>query len=135
MKLLTIVFFQRLRDDPTGASSGDALLQAGRKVLPTLLEIPPELDVVAAFLASQPPTSEPGGALPAESAPPDPAQEALDAFVTERVARDDAAKLTSMVTDLDLQISLVSDRVCPMPASFALGARLEERSCSSRRSR
>jgi hypothetical protein len=124
MKLLTIVFFQRLRDDPTGASSGDALLQAGRKVLPALLEIPPELDVFAAFLASQPPTSEPDGALPAGSAPPDPAQEALDAFVRERVARDDAAKLRTMVTDLDLQISLVPTE-SPDASSFALGARLE----------
>ena len=94
------------------------------KVLPTLLEIPPGLDVVAAFLASQPGTSEPDDGLPPESAPPDPAQEALDAYVRQRLAQDDATKLRTMVTDLDLQISLVPTG-SPDASSFALGARLE----------
>jgi len=106
MKLLTIVFFQTLEADPTAiGSSADPLVDEARDALRDLLGLEEGQDTFAAFLASQPETSEPDGALPHESPLLDPAQEALAAFAADRVPRDDAAKLATMVTDLDLLIS------------------------------
>jgi hypothetical protein len=106
MKLLTIVFFQTLEADPAAiGSGGDPLVDKTRETLRTLLGLEPEHDIVAEFLASQPPISVPDAALPEQPAPADPVQEALAAISAERVGRDDLTKLATMVTDLDLLIS------------------------------
>jgi hypothetical protein len=106
MKLLTIVFFQTLEADPTKVGSGaHPLVDEARETLRTLLDVGKEQDTFAEFLASQPKTSEPDAPLPYETTLLDPVQEVLVALVAERVARDDAVKLATMVTDLDLLIS------------------------------
>jgi hypothetical protein len=120
MKLLTIVFFQTLEADPTAiGSSADPLVDEARDALRTLLGLTEGQDTFAAFLASQPETSEPDGALSHESPLLDPAQAALAAFAAERIARDDATKLATMVTDLDLMISLAPSDVSELDAGLA----------------
>jgi hypothetical protein len=106
MKLLTIVFFQTLEADPAAiGSGGDPLVDRARETLRMLLGLEPEHDIVAEFLASQPPISVPDAELPEQTRVSEPAEDALAAYNAERVARDDLTKLATMITDLDLLIS------------------------------
>jgi hypothetical protein len=106
MKLLVIEFFRLLSDNP--AEIGGPGGQEARGILRELLELAPDDDPVDDYLESLPPIAVPDAPESDEEAPSDPLGELLVSLAEtspERMARDAATKLGTLVTDLDLLIT------------------------------
>ncbi len=106
MKLLVIEFFRIFSADPP-AIGGPGGAEA-RAILRTLLELTADADPVDDFLESLPPISDPNAPDAGEGDLADSPGESLSSLFEaspERLARDAATKLASLVTDLDLTIT------------------------------
>jgi hypothetical protein len=117
MKLLTIVFFQKLAENPAAISDGvdSPAAAVARPLLRSLLEMEESADPVAEYVASLPQQSQPDAPASSEEPPVDLVLGAVALVVTdpEVEAQAAAARLGSMVTDLDLAITQH-----PSPQSF-----------------
>ena len=137
MKLLVIEFFRIFSENP--AAIGGAGGQEAREILRPLLELAPDADPVGDLLDFLPPISEPDAPDAEEGDVSDPLADPLVSLLeasSERAGRDAAAKLASMVTDLDLMITKYqSEAVATSEADSAPTAAGEELLLRSRRSR
>jgi hypothetical protein len=107
MKLLVIEFFRLFSESPEAI--GGVGGQEARQILRGLLELAADDDPVTDYLESVPPIKDSDVSAPEEGEfddllpPQDPVSQLEDS--SERMARDAATKLASLVTDLDLLIT------------------------------
>lgn len=117
MKLLAIVFFQKLAANPGAIADGTDVTgaEAARTLLRGLLDLDDGVDPAAEFLSLLPAQSDPAASAPSDERPVDAVLDALVLAIADPTteARATASRLGAMVTDLDLAISQH-----PPPESF-----------------